>query len=150
MGVLAAKARKTLLFTGTLMGGYGDDLFHLLFRACSGRMIEDSYRPTKSGMTSAAMAFMPDHGVPQDIYSEARARRKTAMKGLKGRYPHGQGAGFRPQGVLRCVLLPFTVFPQAQGHRRCCRPTTRKVPRGGDGHGASRGLSRPVGRLTSR
>jgi hypothetical protein len=27
MGVLAAKARKTLLLTGTLMGGYGDDLF---------------------------------------------------------------------------------------------------------------------------
>ena len=26
MGVLAAKARKTLLLTGTLMGGYGDDL----------------------------------------------------------------------------------------------------------------------------
>ena len=35
-GVLAAKARKTLLLTGTLMGGYGDDLFHLLFRACRG------------------------------------------------------------------------------------------------------------------
>ena len=27
MGVLAAKARKTLLLTGTLMGGYADDLF---------------------------------------------------------------------------------------------------------------------------
>ena len=39
MGVLAAKARKALLLTGTLMGGYGDDLFHLLFRALPGRMI---------------------------------------------------------------------------------------------------------------
>jgi hypothetical protein len=27
MGVLAAKARKTVLLTGTLMGGYADDLF---------------------------------------------------------------------------------------------------------------------------
>src|SRR3546814_3589402 len=44
MGVLAAKARKTLLLTGTLMGGYGDDLFYLLFRALPGRMIEDGYR----------------------------------------------------------------------------------------------------------
>ncbi|MEW3739039.1 hypothetical protein QOZ29_31600, partial [Pseudomonas aeruginosa] len=53
MGVLAAKARKTLLLTGTLMGGYGDDLFYLLFRALPGRMIEDGYRPTTSGsMTS--------------------------------------------------------------------------------------------------
>src|SRR5690554_955950 len=49
MGVLAAKARKTLLLTGTLMGGYGDDLFYLLFRALPGRMIEDGYRPTTSG-----------------------------------------------------------------------------------------------------
>ncbi|HCL3239566.1 TPA: DEAD/DEAH box helicase, partial [Pseudomonas aeruginosa] len=72
MGVLAAKARKTLLLTGTLMGGYGDDLFYLLFRALPGRMIEDGYRPTTSGsMTSAAMAFMRDHGVLKDIYSES-------------------------------------------------------------------------------
>ena len=27
MGVLAAKARKTVLLIGTLMGGYADDLF---------------------------------------------------------------------------------------------------------------------------
>src|SRR3546814_16620774 len=33
MGVIAAKVRKTVLLTGTLMGGYADDLFHLLFRA---------------------------------------------------------------------------------------------------------------------
>jgi hypothetical protein len=69
MGVLAAKARKTLLLTGTLMGGYADDLFFLLFRALPGRMIEDGYRPNKSGsMTSAAMAFLRDHGVLKDIY----------------------------------------------------------------------------------
>ncbi len=29
MGVLAAKIKKVLLLTGTLMGGYADDLFHL-------------------------------------------------------------------------------------------------------------------------
>jgi hypothetical protein len=32
MGVLARKCRKTLLLTGTLMGGYADDLFYLLWR----------------------------------------------------------------------------------------------------------------------
>ncbi|MDR2031225.1 MAG: DEAD/DEAH box helicase family protein, partial [Azoarcus sp.] len=72
MGVLAAKAKKVLLLTGTLMGGYADDIFHLLFRALPGRMIEDGYRPTKSGsMTSAALAFMREHGVLKDIYSES-------------------------------------------------------------------------------
>src|SRR3546814_13542160 len=45
MGVLPAKARKTLLHTGTLMGGYGDDLFHLLVHALPARMIDGGDRP---------------------------------------------------------------------------------------------------------
>lgn len=110
MGVLAAKARKTLLLTGTLMGGYGDDLFHLLFRALPGRMIEDGYRPTKSGsMTSAAMAFMRDHGVLKDIYSESTGTAHKTAKGTKVSVRTVKAPGFGPKGVLRCVL-PFTVF----------------------------------------
>src|SRR3546814_19619867 len=53
MGVIAAKVRKTVLLTGTLMGGYADDLFHLLFRALPGRMIVDGYRPSSSGSMSS-------------------------------------------------------------------------------------------------
>jgi hypothetical protein len=110
MGVLAAKARKTLLLTGTLMGGYGDDLFYLLFRALPGRMIEDGYRPTQSGsMTSAAMAFMRDHGVLKDIYSESTGAAHKTAKGSKVSVRTVKAPGFGPKGVLRCVL-PFTVF----------------------------------------
>jgi hypothetical protein len=110
MGVLAAKARKTLLLTGTLMGGYGDDLFHLLFRALPGRMIEDGYRPTQQGsMTSAAMAFMRDHGVLKDIYSESTGTSHKTAKGTKVSVRTVKAPGFGPKGVLRCVL-PFTVF----------------------------------------
>ncbi|NQC15842.1 DEAD/DEAH box helicase, partial [Pseudomonas aeruginosa] len=102
MGVLAAKARKTLLLTGTLMGGYGDDLFHLLFRALPGRMIEDGYRPTKSGsMTSAAMAFMRDHGVLKDIYSESTGTAHKTAKGTKVSVRTVKAPGFGPKGVLR-------------------------------------------------
>ena len=145
MGVLAAKARKTLLLTGTLMGGYGDDLFHLLFRALPGRMIEDGYRPTKSGsMTSAAMAFMRDHGVLKDIYSESTGTSHKTAKGTKVSVRTVKAPGFGPKGVLRCVLL-FTVFP-VEGHR-WQRPAAlrRGVPRSRDGHGASRGLPRSGG-----
>ena len=115
-GVLA-KARKTLLLTGTLMGGYGDDLFHLLFRALPGRMIEDGYRPTKSGsMTSAAMAFMRDHGVLKDIYSESTGTYLQDGQGAQGIGAHGQGAGFRSQG--RAALRPAVHgLPQVEGHR---------------------------------
>ncbi|KPX53176.1 Conserved plasmid related protein [Pseudomonas amygdali pv. hibisci] len=110
MGVLAAKARKTLLLTGTLMGGYGDDLFYLLFRALPGRMIEDGYRPTTSGsMTSAAMAFMRDHGVLKDIYSESAGTAHKTARGTKVSVRTVKAPGFGPKGVLRCIL-PFTIF----------------------------------------
>jgi SNF2 family DNA or RNA helicase len=110
MGVLTAKARKTLLLTGTLMGGYGDDLFYLLFRALPGRMIEDGYRPTRKGsMTSAAMAFMREHGVLKDIYSESTGKAHKTAKGSTVTVRTVKAPGFGPKGVLRCIL-PFTVF----------------------------------------
>ncbi len=110
MGVLAAKARKTLLLTGTLMGGYGDDLFYLLFRALPQRMIVDGYRPSKQGsLTPAAMAFMRDHGVLKDIYSESKGSSHKTARGSKVTVRTVKAPGFGPKGVLRCVL-PFTVF----------------------------------------
>ena len=110
MGVLAAKARKTVLLTGTLMGGYADDLFHLLFRSLPGRMIEDGYRPSRRGsMSSAAMAFMRDHGVLRDIYSESAGTAHKTAKGTKFSVRTVKAPGFGPKGVLRCIL-PFTVF----------------------------------------
>ena len=110
MGVLASKVRKALLLTGTLMGGYADDLFHLLFRALPARMIEDGYRPTRQGsMTSAAMAFLRDHGVLKDIYSESTGSAHKTAKGTKVTVRTVKAPGFGPKGVLRCVL-PFTVF----------------------------------------
>lgn len=110
MGVLAAKARKTLLVTGTLMGGYADDLFYLLFRVLPGRMIEDGYRPAASGsMTSAAMAFARDHGVLKDIYSERTGTAYKTAKGTKVSVRTVKAPGFGPKGVLRCIL-PYTIF----------------------------------------
>ncbi|WP_211460852.1 helicase-related protein [Collimonas silvisoli] len=110
MGVLAAKVRKSLVLTGTLMGGYADDLFALLFRTLPGRMIEDGYRPSKSGsLASAGMAFMRDHGVLKDIYSESTGNAHKTAKGNKITVRTVKAPGFGPKGIMRCVL-PFTVF----------------------------------------
>ncbi|MCW5706934.1 helicase-related protein [Shinella sp.] len=110
MGVLAAKARRTILLTGTLMGGYADDLFSLLFRTLTGRMIEDGYRPNNSGsLTSASMAFMRDHGVLKDIYSESNGAAHKTARGTKITVRTVKAPGFGPKGILRCIL-PFTVF----------------------------------------
>src|SRR6185312_10350970 len=113
MGVLAAKCTKAVLLTGTLMGGYGDDLFYLLFRALPGRMIEDGYRPSKQGsLTPAALAFMRDHGVLKDIYSSTRDEEASSHKTARGKkitVRTVKAPGFGPKGILNCIL-PFTVF----------------------------------------
>ncbi|WP_122358707.1 DEAD/DEAH box helicase, partial [Pseudomonas ficuserectae] len=110
MGVLAAKARKCLLLTGTLMGGYADDLFYLLFRILTRRMIEDGYRPNARGsMAPAAMSFMRDHGVLKDIYTERDNQSHKTAKGKKLSVRTVKAPGFGPKGIHRFVL-PFTVF----------------------------------------
>ncbi|MGA3681969.1 SNF2-related protein [Pseudomonas graminis] len=110
MGVLAAKARKTLLLTGTLIGGYADDLFYLLFRVLTRRMIEDGYQPSARGsMAPAAMSFMRDHGVLKDIYTERDGDSHKTAKGKKLSVRTVKAPGFGPKGIHRFVL-PFTVF----------------------------------------
>ncbi|QHD05046.1 DEAD/DEAH box helicase family protein [Pseudomonas sp. R76] len=110
MGVLAAKSRKCVLLTGTLMGGYADDLFYLLFRILTRRMIEDGYRPNARGsMAPAAMSFMRDHGVLKDIYTERDNESHKTAKGKKLSVRTVKAPGFGPKGIHRFVL-PFTVF----------------------------------------
>jgi len=73
-------------------------------------MIEDGYRPSKQGsLTPAAMAFMRDHGVLKDIYSESSGSSHKTARGSKVNVRTVKAPGFGPRGVLRCVL-PFTVF----------------------------------------
>ena len=61
MGVLGRKCRKTLLLTGTLMGGYADDLFHLLWRLHPGAMIEDGW-PASTILTARRQLSWPVWG----------------------------------------------------------------------------------------
>jgi hypothetical protein len=110
MGVIASKVRNVILLTGTLMGGYADDLFYLLFRALPGRMIEEGYRPNKRGsLVPASLAFQRDHGVLKDIYSEREEGSHKTARGKKVSVRTVKAPGFGPEGILRCVL-PITLF----------------------------------------
>lgn len=110
MGVLANKARKVVLLTGTLMGGYATDLFYLLFRLMPGRMIEEGYKPNPQGsMGPAAMGFMRAHGVLKDIYTETEGGNHKTAKGRKTSHRVAMAPGFGAEGILRHVL-PYTVF----------------------------------------
>ena len=110
MGVLAAKARKVLLLTGTLMGGYADDLFHLLWRLLPHRMIEDGFHANTAGsLGPATMAFMREHGVLKDIYKETDEGHHATARGKRMTQRTSKAPGFGPAGVARFVL-PYTVF----------------------------------------
>lgn len=110
MGVLARKATKTLLLTGTLMGGYADDLFHLLWRLNPRSMIEDGFRPDRKGsMSAAGMGFMREHGVLKDIYKEVDRKSHRTARGVKISHRVAKAPGFGPKGIMRFVL-PCTAF----------------------------------------
>ncbi|MDZ7922873.1 MAG: SNF2-related protein [Marinagarivorans sp.] len=111
MGVLASKAKKVLLLTGTLMGGYASDLFFLLWRIMPSRMIEMGYRcNTMNGsMAQASLAFMRDHGVLKEIMSVREGDNHKTSRGKKTAVSTTKGPGFGPSGIAQCVL-PFTVF----------------------------------------
>jgi len=110
MGVLANKVKKVILLTGTLMGGYADDLFYLLWRIMPKRMIEDGYVYNDRGsLGSAAMSFMREHGILKDIYTETEGHSHKTAKGKKVTVRTAKAPGFGPKGIARFVL-PFTVF----------------------------------------
>ena len=110
MGVLANKARKVLLLTGTLMGGYASDLFYLLWRMMPSRMIEDGFQYSDNGsLGSASMAFMREHGILQDIFVEKSGDNHRTAKGKNITQRTKKRPGFGPKGICRYVL-PYTVF----------------------------------------
>jgi hypothetical protein len=111
MGVLASKAKKVLLLTGTLMGGYASDLFFLLWRIMPTQMIELGYEcnPISGSMAGASLSFMRDHGVLKDIMSVREGDSHKTSRGKKTSVSTTKGPGFGPLGIAQCVL-PFTVF----------------------------------------
>ena len=99
-----------MLLTGTLMGGYADDLFFLLWRVLTRRMIEDGFKPNRRGsLAPAALAFMREHGVLKDIYKETDAGSHKTAKGNKVAVHTKKAPGFGPKGIARFVL-PYTAF----------------------------------------
>lgn len=63
LGSLAGCAERTVGLTGTLLGGYADDLYNILFRLQAKRMIGKGYEWGSSGRS----AFAQEYGVLETI-----------------------------------------------------------------------------------
>jgi superfamily II DNA or RNA helicase len=110
MGVLAEKSRKAILLTGTLMGGYADDLFYLLWRVMPRVMLEDGFVYNgQNSLGPAAMSFMREHGVLKDVFKETQDGNHRTAKGKRMTVHTSKAPGFGPKGVMR-YILPCTAF----------------------------------------
>jgi SNF2 family DNA or RNA helicase len=111
-GVLARKCTKKLLLTGTLMGGYADDLFYLLWRLDPTVMIGDGFAYRKgTSLAGASMRFMREHGIIKDIYKQSTVEVEShrTARGTRSTHRSAKGPGFGPKGIMRYVV-PITAF----------------------------------------
>src|SRR5579862_199864 len=102
LGTLASCARHVAVLTGTLLGGYADELFNILFRLGPSQMLEEGFEYGEAGIR----AFTETYGLLEEITviepadnacSEARVTKRVrhrpgASPLLFGRFLMGLGA----------------------------------------------------------
>jgi hypothetical protein len=85
LGTLAACADRIAILTGTLLGGYADEIYEILFRLDAGKMLREGFEPGPAGLR----AFSETYGVlekvttiePQDnACSDARITRRVRRR----------------------------------------------------------------------
>ena len=114
MAVLCGEAEKVLCLTGTLMGGYASDLFHLLFRAMPSEMLRLGFGPTQGGsFFSAEARFMAHYGCLIDVYKSREDGTFKTARGKKVANQTRKAPGFSATGIARFVL-PYAVFMRLQ------------------------------------
>jgi hypothetical protein len=95
------------------MGGYADDLFHLLYRLDPASMIEDGFNYNKRGSIGpAADAFMRAHGVVIETYkvsssSERKSHRRHAARRSRGTPREGRVSAPRGSCATWCPSPRF-------------------------------------------
>jgi len=116
LGTLAGCAKHAVVLTGTLLGGYADEVFNILFRMYPARMVHEGFEYGEAGVR----AFTETYGLLEKITviepadnacSEARAtkrvrRRPGASPLLFGRFLMSLGAFISLEDISE-VLPPY-------------------------------------------
>ncbi len=91
LGVLAQAGRKALALTGTLLGGYADDIFNILYRLDAPQMASEGFAWGGEGR----MDFVRQYGVIETVKKEReednacsrRSKKSTTVKRRPGASP---------------------------------------------------------------
>ena len=88
LGTLAASARHIAVLTGTLLGGYADELFNILFRLGASRMLEEGFEYGDAGVR----AFTEIYGLLEKITVIEPADNACSEARVTTRVRHRPGA----------------------------------------------------------
>jgi hypothetical protein len=88
LGTLAASARHIAVLTGTLLGGYADELFNILFRLEASRMLEEGFEYGDAGVR----AFTEIYGLLEKITVIEPADNACSEARITTRVRHRPGA----------------------------------------------------------
>jgi hypothetical protein len=88
LGTLASCARHVAVLTGTLLGGYADELFNILFRLGPSRMLEEGFEYGDAGIR----AFTETYGLLEEVTIIEPADNACSEARLTKRVRHRPGA----------------------------------------------------------
>src|SRR5882762_5118478 len=111
LGTLASCSDRIVGLTGTLLGGYADDLFNTLFRLEARRMKEHGYEWGASGRSS----FTQDYGVLETITKEEPADNKCSKAKTTSMVRRKPGASPLLFGEFLMQLCAFVFLEDISG-----------------------------------
>jgi SNF2 family DNA or RNA helicase len=88
LGTLAASAEHIAVLTGTLLGGYADELFNILFRLGASRMLQEGFEYGEAGVR----AFTEIYGLLEKITVIEPADNACSEARVTTRVRHRPGA----------------------------------------------------------
>jgi superfamily II DNA or RNA helicase len=124
LGTLASCTDRIVGLTGTLLGGYADDLFNTLFRIEAARMKEHGYEWGTTGRTS----FIQDYGVLETITRVEPAENRCSKAKTTSTVRRKPGASPLLFGEFLMRLCAFVFLEDISGELPPYEETYLSVP----------------------
>ena len=121
LGTLASCAKKLIILTGTLLGGYADDVYNILFRADPGKMLEHGYEHGEG-----VRPFMETYGLLETITTIEPAENACSEAKVTRRVRRRPGAS--PQ-LFGDFLMPMAAFLSLEDIAHVLPPYREEVVR---------------------
>jgi len=121
LGTLASCAKKILVLTGTLLGGYADDVFEILFRLEPGKMVEHGFEHGEG-----VGPFMETYGLLETITTIEPAENACSEAKVTRRVRRRPGASPLLFGDF---LMPLTAFLSLEDIAHVLPPYREEVVR---------------------